>query len=1144
MMRGTGFAAAFFVFILALSPLVSAGLVVQNGAMNSSSDFFVGNGSFFVNATSGYVGVGTLLPARPLQVVAAQDANIRLQDASGSPAAYIEFYNDTSRWGYVGLGGHDDKMVVGTTAEKNLSFYANDSQKMVLTAAGYVGIGTSAPSAKLAVNGSAVFLGSRLAIGDGSTMPFVNVGSPGIWLSTNGSLATSQFVGQVTGTTDRVGFWNQGWGLVLDNVSNVGIGMVAPSYKLDVAGTVNAYGFTVNGSAFTGGNGSSQWTTSGSNIYYSAGNVGIGTSNPNATLHMNVTTSTSGTTRLFAIESANEGGSVSIIDGSSSAFTPQMYMQSNSVNGFGGSIRGVIPAAYDALYGTAYDGAITIMGLRPDNTALQNAAVFRVNNYVTNLMTISANGNVGIGASSPSYKLDVAGNVNVGNGYGFCINGACTTNFGTTNYWSAGTGGIYNSGNVGIGTSSPLAPLDVKGDGTLGYAASGVDLVAGRRINLWYSNNDHVIGMGNGGMYFTGNTNIRFDYKSGTSASNGATRLYLDMVAGNVGIGTTSPIDKLHVAGTASTRISITDDATGHTANNGLQIGLTSGDSAFIWMYEAQPLRFATSGTERMRISSDGKVGIGTTSFNTLNGGEIFEIRKATQQVEPVIASTHASGYPSLNFMRNTSTMIGRIQGGVSDAFNSNGDGLFINNPVSGGKIILRDSVGNALTVSGGNVGIGTANPSTRLHVYGESNNAYGQLKVESSGNDARISLYNIDGATATGRGDIIMSRTTGYEGLRFLINGVDQMILDENGNVGINVLSPAAKLDVYGQIYSSTYGNQFAMNSPGTNYGFISNQGTGIWSLGYGTAIGTLATPVLSWTSGGNVGIGTTTPGAGIDFAGTSGTYGGQMRVTDGVPGYPPYTFRTSSNSGMGSFAANTVGFSIGGTEKVRIDSSGNVGIGTVSPEAKLHVSVGQSQVGLKINDVNGGAYLMAYPGTGNPITGGYFALYDNAGTQQFIVDKSNGRVGIGTASPSYTLTVAGTAWVTSGAWSGSDGRWKKNVTALLPSSSLEKVLALKPVNFEWRTNEYPGMGFTNGTQVGFIAQDVEKVIPEVVTTDDKGYKGMSYEKLTPVLTGAVQAQQAQIANLTAKNTALESQVGLLQDELCRKDSTYSWCN
>ena len=133
------------------------------------------------------------------------------------------------------------------------------------------------------------------------------------------------------------------------------------------------------------------------------------------------------------------------------------------------------------------------------------------------------------------------------------------------------------------------------------------------------------------------------------------------------------------------------------------------------------------------------------------------------------------------------------------------------------------------------------------------------------------------------------------------------------------------------------------------------------------------------------------------------------------------------------------------------------------------------------------------------------------------------NTNVGIGTTSPGYTLTVAGTAWVTSGSWSGSDIRWKKNIETLSQSSSLEKVMALNPVNYQWKTDEYPEMKFSNGTQLGFIAQDVEKIIPEVVTTNNEGYKGISYEKIVPVLTSAIQEQEKKIDALSSQNQSLK---------------------
>jgi len=135
------------------------------------------------------------------------------------------------------------------------------------------------------------------------------------------------------------------------------------------------------------------------------------------------------------------------------------------------------------------------------------------------------------------------------------------------------------------------------------------------------------------------------------------------------------------------------------------------------------------------------------------------------------------------------------------------------------------------------------------------------------------------------------------------------------------------------------------------------------------------------------------------------------------------------------------------------------------------------------------------------------------NGTTTERMRITSAGNVGIGTTGPGYTLTVAGTAWVTSGAWSGSDARWKQDIQPI--TGALDKVLQLSGVSYNWRKDEFPENKFDDKTHLGLIAQDLENIIPELVTTGPDGYKGIDYNGLAPLLIGAIQEQQGQIASL-----------------------------
>jgi len=147
---------------------------------------------------------------------------------------------------------------------------------------------------------------------------------------------------------------------------------------------------------------------------------------------------------------------------------------------------------------------------------------------------------------------------------------------------------------------------------------------------------------------------------------------------------------------------------------------------------------------------------------------------------------------------------------------------------------------------------------------------------------------------------------------------------------------------------------------------------------------------------------------------------------------------------------------------------------------------------------------------------------------------------VGIGCTAPQYTLDVVGTVGVTgtivasglitasTAVTACSDIRFKKNILPL--QNSLNNIMKLQGVNYVWKQAEFPDRHFGDGVQVGFIAQELEKVYPQMVFTDDKGYKTVDYSRLTPVLVEGIKEQQnlidslkATINNLQVKNDKIQ---------------------
>jgi hypothetical protein len=219
-----------------------------------------------------------------------------------------------------------------------------------------------------------------------------------------------------------------------------------------------------------------------------------------------------------------------------------------------------------------------------------------------------------------------------------------------------------------------------------------------------------------------------------------------------------------------------------------------------------------------------------------------------------------------------------------------------------------------------------------------------------------------------------------------------------------------------------------------------------------------------------------------------------------------------------------------------------GNVGIGTTSPDAKLALSTSANIVQTVLSNSTVGSWMAI----GNSDTGGkYFQListgYANGGGAgnlliahgaspgsaagiPVIIRGDNNRVGIGTNTPSSLLHVNGDITASCGVLTCSDFRYKTNIVPV--PQVLKKIRNLKGVYYHWNIAQHPEKAFTNDRQIGVIAQELEMQFPELVHTDDDGYKTVDYPKLSAVLLNAVNELSTNQQKIMAENAVLKEQL------------------
>ena len=570
-------------------------------------------------------------------------------------------------------------------------------------------------------------------------------------------------------------------------------------------------------------------------------------------------------------------------------------------------------------------------------------------------------------------------------------------------------------------------------------------------------------------------------------------------------------------------------------------------------------LAFATSGTQRLVIDSSGRVGIGTASPNNelhVSGSGAFsgtasslsndQVQIGFTAPEGFIKAKNSSGSPAANL------------------------GLYTTNGSGTTSKIVHVSFD-------GNVGIGTSSPSAKFHVNDSTStvraviqstaaNSYPGVRLT---NDARSYDLQIDGATDAFR---VYDATASSERLR----------IDSSGNVGVGTSSPQGKLHVVGasggagEIYVSdvdvsSAGSSSLLLSQSGNNSFIYNRNTsGQLRLGAGGAsdnvvIDSSGRLLVGATSGAGKFIvqDSSLPKIQANFNGTKhmefgvGGSGCGFVMTTGhfmTFNHQPYADRGTDNNL---------------TERMRIDSSGRLGLGTSSPDNKLSVGIASADEGIELKATYNGSRIARFallnPGVDNTpyigsVLGNDFGFItsgtrrmtlasdgkvrinrtSNLFTEQFIVESDTTSVNPMTvsntrssASTDYSIifgrngsivgsiqtSLSATSYVTS-----SDHRLKQNVVDI--SDGITRVKQLQPRRFNFIAD-------ADTTVDGFLAHEAQTVVPEAVTgthnqvDDDNNpvYQGIDQSKLVPVLTAALQEAIAKIETLETKVAALEAQ-------------------
>jgi hypothetical protein len=683
--------------------------------------------------------------------------------------------------------------------------------------------------------------------------------------------------------------------------------------------------------------------------------------------------------------------------------------------------------------------------------------------------------------------------------------------------------GTTNLGKLGKNTQSPLIfNPDAQGNSVFYAKNPSGTFTIGTGANP-YAGSDLITLSPLGALGVAGNLNVVYTASAGSV-----------LVSGNTGLGTTTPQARLAVSNNGTQSMEM--DYSAVLNANYIESINRSSSAPLDLVYYMSPgavgsHRFYTNGGQRMVINRDGYVGINTATpaasldvvgTTIIRGGDLII----------------SSSYPRL-YLTDT---------------DSDSDFSIIND---NGALNIYDDTNGASRIyitPSSNVGIGTTNPLYKLSSHATSS---GRVIVGNFSNDTnagstevgiRLAHNNADvcsvnlisqrvGPDAGADFSIELANSAGTPTERFRIteNGIAVIGNITAGNTLTTNFSSSGTVTIGTPGVSSTSHIQFWPQDASGNAYYI-NDSASIFNIGNGEFVGGFGTNMIS--VGGSFGVAikktftngsaaldvngntiitgslTTTSNAVISGSLTttsnaviSGStiirstanevltaIGGNSSVSAIVAqgGQPSFTLKDQSGVEKWTIfkpiATNNLSFWNGSAVVLSLTSGGNIGIGTTTPSQKLHV-VGS---------------VYATSATSGFITN---ANVDAAGA----IIGSLAHVG---ANASVYATNDGILTLTS-----SDRRLKTNIIS--SSYGLSEVMSMTPVKYNWLNTG----SFGSQTEIGFIAQDIQNIIPEVVGEKlSDSTLILDYDKLTSVLVKAIQEQQTQIEELKLQVATLIS--------------------